>query len=226
VRFLIIASLALVLCWSTNAVAETEHGHGETHAEASGGHGEEHGGGHGGAGIENWFSWSFGEGKKYQNGPFAFAILNFIILLLLLRKFASKPFRDYLQNRHASIKNNLKEAAEMREQARQKLAEMEAKLKNLDREITQIKEHVAKDAQLEKERIIDAARQEAERLVQQADQILDKDLRRTRKLLEAEAVSAAMEAAEKMIKQQITTSDRRRLNEEYFDQILSSGGNQ
>lgn len=83
---------------------------------------------------------------------------------------------------------------------------------------------MAADAQLEKERIIKDAEAEADRIIQQADLTLANELRRAKKTLEAEAVDAAMSAAEKLIKQKVNATDQKRLNEEYFAQISSSGG--
>jgi F-type H+-transporting ATPase subunit b len=184
-----------------------------------------HEGGHpGGGGIENWFSLSFGPGKKHQNGPFAFAILNFVVLVWLVVRFGKKPFVQYLENRHTTIRDNLAESQRMREEAKQRLDEIKGKLQNLEREIAEIKASVRKDAELEKERFIAEAQSQAEALVKSADKALDDELRRARRMLEQEAVSAAMEAAEKLIRQQLNDGDRKRINEEYYQQIANPGG--
>ena len=43
-------------------------------------------------------------------------------------------------------------------------------------------------------------------------------------MLESEAVGAAMEAAEKLIRQKVGDADRKRINEDYYKQIAASGG--
>lgn len=231
-----LAALCIVGLLAAPALAQEHHpapehdpaaehgGHGGHEGQAVDAHGE-HAGAHGGAhGIENWFSFSFGPGKKYQNGPFAFAIINFIILLWIVVRFGKKPFVQFLENRHTTIRDNLAEAQRMREEAQQRLDEIKGKLSNLEREITEIKEAVRKDAELERDRIIADAKNQAEDLVKAADRTLDDELRRARRRLEAEAVSAAMQAAEKMIRQQISDADRKRINEDYYKQIAASGG--
>ncbi len=220
-------TLALLLPAAT-ALAEDPsaeaggEGHGAPAGEA---HGGGHGGGHAVKHLDNWVSFSFGPGKPYQNGPFAFAILNFIILVIVLVKFGGKPFRAYLENRHATIKKDLEEAAQVNAQARAKLDEIEAKLRNVDKEIAELKAVVARDAALEKERIIKAAEDEAERIVKAADETMDRELRRAQRRLEIEAVNAAMTAAEKLIRREVNDGDRKRLNEEYFAQIGQGGSN-
>jgi F-type H+-transporting ATPase subunit b len=201
------------------AHAESGEGHHDPSAQAEGGEGH-----HAVTHLDNWFSLSFGPDKAHKNGPFAFAILNFILLVWIVVKFGRKPFREYLRERHASIKQNLEEASALHQQARAKLDEIESKLKNISREIAEIRESVLQDAELEKTRIIQQAELEAERIVKQADETLKKELHRARRRLEVEAVNAAMQAADKLVRQQVNESDRKRLNEEYFSQILSGGG--
>jgi F-type H+-transporting ATPase subunit b len=199
---------------------------GGAHGAAQGeDHGDAHGGGHAVTHLDNWFSFDFGPGKTYQNGPFGFAILNFIILLWLVARFGRKPFVEHLQSRHATIKKDLEEAAEVNAKARATLDEIAGKLKNLDHEIAEIKANVSRDAALEKERIIKAAEEEAERIVKTADQTMQRELRRAHRRLEIEAVNAAMSAAEKLIRREVNDADRKRLNEEYFAQIGQGGSN-
>jgi F-type H+-transporting ATPase subunit b len=200
-------------------------GHGAPAGEAHGdGHGDAHGG-HGVTHLDNWWSFDFGPGKTHKNGPFGFAILNFIILLWLVGKFGAKPFKAYLETRHSTIKKDLEEAAQVNAQARAKLEEIEAKLRNVDKEIAELKAAVARDAALEKDRIIKAAEEEAERIVKAADETMDRELRRAHRRLELEAVNAAMAAADKLIRKEVNDSDRRRLNEEYFAQLGQGGSN-
>ena len=230
-RLLSLAGLVLLLGPGLPAAAQ-EHAEAPPHEDAdTAGHDghaapQTHAGAHGGhqGRIENWFSLSFGPDKKHKNGPFAFAILNFIILLYLVVRMGKKPFTQYLSNRHTSIRDNLADAQRMRQEARQELDEIKGKLNNLEREIAEIKQGVKKDAELEKERIIADAHSQADALVRAADRTLEDELRRARRMLEAEAVSAAMEAAEKLIRQKIDDDDRKRINEEYYQEIASSGG--
>jgi len=174
--------------------------------------------------LDNWFSLSFGEGKEHQNGPFGFAILNFAVLVAIFVKFGRRPLADYLQQRHVSIRKDMEEASALNREARQKLQEIEGKLASLDSDIAAIKQSVAEDAEREKQHIIKTAEAEAERIVKQADETLVREIRRAHRRLEAEAVDAAMKAAERLIRQRLTPEDRRRLDQEYLAQISSGGG--
>ena len=73
---------------------------GETH------HGDAH---HAPQPLDNWFSLSFGAGKEKQNGPFAFAILNFVVLVWLVVRFGRKPLQSFLRERHTTIRRELED---------------------------------------------------------------------------------------------------------------------
>jgi F-type H+-transporting ATPase subunit b len=215
--------LALVLALAPAGAADAEEHDAKASAVEAEGHGAGHGEAHHPVHLDNWFSFSFGPGKHYQNGPFGFAILNFIILVWLVTKLARKPLAEYLEKRHATIKRDLEEAAELNAQSRSKLDEISVKLGAIDRELAAIKEGAAREAELERERLIRAAEAEAERIVKAADETMQRELRRARRRLEIEAVSAAMTAAEKLVKREVSDADRKRLDDEYFASIAKGG---
>jgi len=214
-------ALSLVGGWAfaeEHRGAEAEAAHGAEHgAEAAGGHGETH---HPKP-LDNWFSLSFGPGKEKQNGPFAFALFNFVVLVGLVVRYGRKPLAGYLRERHRTIRHDLEEAAALHREAQQKLELIDGKLRDLDREIADTKAAVAKDAEDEKQKIIRTAEAEAQRIVHQTEAILKRELRNAQRRLEVEAVESAIRAAEKLIRQKLTDDDRQRLNEDYYKQLAS-----
>ncbi len=233
-----------LLFWSAPGLSQEhgEAGHGHEHGGA--GHGHEHGAGgshddahgddahgggdHGGMAPINWFSFNYGHGArkdgttyKYANPPLGFGIINFAILIILLVKFTRKPISTYLVNRADEVEKALKEAAELRDAAHKKLAEIEARLSDLDGEVQKIKDNVKKDAEEEKVRIIKAAEAESERVIKNAETALQREVRRAQCELEAQAVEQAMRAAEELITKNINAVDKKRLNEEFIAQIAS-----
>jgi F-type H+-transporting ATPase subunit b len=194
------------------------------HAGAHSGHGA----GHPSAKI-NWFSLNYkggclGKDNAHDYPPIGLAIINFALLVFLLVKFARRPLQDYLQQRHERIKNELEEATTLRRKAADQLARVSARLANLDLEIAEIKEGVARDAQEERLRLISSAEKEAERIIEMAEKTMSRELARAKRKLETEAASAAMAAAESILKQQLTDADRRRVYAEYISQ-LKEGSN-
>jgi F-type H+-transporting ATPase subunit b len=232
---LVAVALTLALAVAPGRVLAEEHGAPPAEAEpgheaagAHGEHGDAHGdpGAHGGHAVhlDNWFSFDYGKpDSKYRNGPLLFAIINFAILVWLLVRFTRKPISEYLENRHATIRRDLEQAAELRQQAQRKLQDIEAKIESIDAEIAQIKADVAKDAEQEKLRIIQTAEAEADRIIKSADQTMEREIQRARKKLEGEAVETALRLAEELIRDKINLADRRKMNERYIQQLTASG---
>jgi F-type H+-transporting ATPase subunit b len=217
------AGFLLVGLVARGAIAEAPAGRApaeEAGAEAEGGH---HGGGHEVRHLDNWFSLSFGPDKEHQNGPLAFAILNFVILVWLVLRFAKRPLRHYLVERHIAVQKALFEAQDLKKKATAKLEEIEKKIAGLSAEIASIKESVRADAELEKERIVGAAKAEAERLITEADKTLDREVRKAQRLLEAEAVDNALKNAEKLLRQVVNDADRGRIEEDYLLRLAKEG---
>ncbi len=65
-------------------------------------------------------------------------IINFLILVIVLFKFARKPLGDFLQKRTELIEKTLEEAKEAKEAALKALKEVEGRLKTKDAEIEAI----------------------------------------------------------------------------------------
>jgi F-type H+-transporting ATPase subunit b len=225
-KFIWLAGVTLLLCFLTPRIslAETnvQPAHPDEHAQAPIGAHEAQG--HQTTHLDNWFSFNYGPGKHYQNGPFAFALLNFIILLWVVHRLFSQAVRDYLNRRHSTTRQALEDAAALHQQARQKLDEIENQLKNISTEIEKIKQDVAQDAEIEKINIIKTAEEEAARIIAQTEHKLQQEIRVIHRRLEVEAVNSAIQAANKLIRQQIVETDRKRINEEYLTQISSIGG--
>ena len=72
--------------------------------------------------------------------------------------------------RHDTIKTALDEAAKLREQAADKLAEYEARIKDVDVEIKKLVEGIRADAEADKARILDNAAKQAAQLKKEAEQ--------------------------------------------------------
>lgn len=213
-------SLLVIDAWAAeapHAPAEVGHGHKAAHGSkgAHGHHDTKH---------INWLSWDYGHGKTEANPPFLMAVINFAIVVFALVYLVRKPLGLYLADRHQRIKDDLAAAAELREQARARLDEIDSKLDGLDRQISEIRESVAKDAEAEKERIVADAEREAEAIVDSAERTLHIEVERAKRRLEVGAIQAALQSANKLLQREISAQDQQRLREEYFEQIQDSGG--
>jgi F-type H+-transporting ATPase subunit b len=173
----------------------------------------------------NWFSWDYKAGPeqlpehRHMPPPFFFALVNFAVFLWIMWRLAARPLSDFVRARHTTIRRDLDEAQALHREAEARLNDYQARIAGLDREIDTLIAQVKADAQVEKERIIAEASAQAARLQKDAEAQIDVELRRMQGELKAEAVGAAIAAAETMIKSQAGADDQRRLAERFAGEL-------
>ncbi|HLU68868.1 MAG TPA: F0F1 ATP synthase subunit B [Kofleriaceae bacterium] len=213
-------------------------GHGEAGGHAEKGHGEAHGEGHGahhGAAPPppiNWFQWHTGkdvlggeleEGEEPMAPGLLFAILNFLVFAGLLVKFAGPKLATYLRTRHDSIKDQLSEAARLRQEARDKLEEYNRRIAGVDAEVQKLIGEIRAEAEAEKKAILDQARAQADAMKRDAELRIESEIARARQGLEREVVAAAVAAAEKILRERTTAEDQTRLFDSFIDSLGGGG---
>lgn len=192
---------------------------GSMHKEA--GHGGGHGGGHDAPVIENWWSWDYGPGKSHHHPPFGFALINFVVFLLILRRLIGPSFREMMANRHGDVRKALDRAQTLEKKAQEQLAEYERRTKAVESEVQELLTSLRKQAEAERQRIIAQAETEADKLLKDAESQVRVAIESARRDLERKAGQLAVDLAESLIRQKITDADQRALAERYVAQVES-----
>lgn len=143
--------------------------------------------------------------------PFVFVLINFAILLALLLKIGWPLAQKTARERHDLIKTALDEAARLRQQAADKLADYEARLKAADAEIKQLIDGMRADAKKEEQRILAAAEAQAAQMARDAEQRIAAEIELARAQLTREVTAAAAAATEKLLRDQLTAGDQQKL---------------
>jgi len=143
--------------------------------------------------------------------PFVFVLVNFAILLGLLawkgRPIAQKVARE----RHDLIKTALDEAARLRKQAADKLAEYESRLKAADAQIKDLVEGIRVDAENESKRLLAAAEAQVAQMKRDAEARIAAEIELARAQLTREVTAAAAAATEKLLREKLTAGDQQQL---------------
>jgi F-type H+-transporting ATPase subunit b len=201
-----------------------------------GGHGEHSPGGHHGAAPPppiNWYQWH--TGKDLYGGELhpaeepmppgvLFALLNFAVFVGLLIKFAGPKLGVYLRTRHELVKGQLEEAARLRAEARAKLDEYNRRIAAVDAEVTQLMSDIRAEAEAEKEMILGQARSQAEAMKRDAARRIESEIARARGVLEREVATAAVAAAEKILRERTTPDDQSRMFDTFVDALVEGPG--
>jgi F-type H+-transporting ATPase subunit b len=149
--------------------------------------------------------------EEPMSAPFIFMILNFVILLALLSKLGRPAARKLAAERHDQIKTALEDAAKLRKQAADKLAEYDAQLKALPDEIAKIVAGIRADAEADKQRILEAAERSAAQMKRDAELHIAAEIELARRALTREVTAAATAAAERILREKMTPGDQQTL---------------
>lgn len=126
-------------------------------------------------------------------------ITNFAVIACLIVWAGKKYLPGLFRNRTAAIQKAMQEAQTASAQARQKLAEIEARLQKLDVEIGMMRDAAEKEAAAEEARIKAAAEEDARKIIASAEQEIAAAAKAARRHLTAHAAELAVGLAQKQI---------------------------
>ena len=149
----------------------------------------------------------------------AWPVANFIIFIGVLYYFFNKPFADYLAGRSSSIRKDLVEAAELRNNANAQLASIEQKLQALPGELNALRTRGAEDIKAEEQRIAAQAAADRERLLEQTRREIELQVRLAKKEILEHAADLSVQLATERIRKEITPEDQGRLVDRYLSQV-------
>jgi F-type H+-transporting ATPase subunit b len=172
--------------------------------------------------VPVWASEGGGSGLISVNTSLILQIVNFLILLILLRRFLYRPLVAMLETRTATIQQRLAEAQAAREEAQRQLAEFEVKLQASQAEAQAARERALREAAETRERLMAEARREADRLLQGAQAQIAQEVRRAKGELQAEVGAIATQIAERLIRKSLRDEDHQRIVQEALARMDSA----
>lgn len=162
--------------------------------------------------------------EEPMSPPFVLMLLNFGILLLLLAKYGGPVARKIAVDRHDAIKTALDDAAKLRAQAASKLAEYEARIKDVDAEVKKLVEGIRADAEADKKRILEAAAVQAVAMKRDAEQRIAAEIQLARTQLTKEVTAAAAGATEKLLREKVNPDDQNKLVSTFITNVQTGSG--
>jgi F-type H+-transporting ATPase subunit b len=151
-------------------------------------------------------------------------ILNFLVILYLLNRFAFKPLIHYMDERAARIAKGLEnaEAAERdRELAQQ---EREAALADARKEGQAVIARATKIAEDSRAEILATAKAEAEKLVARAQEEITADREKAMTELREQVADLALAAAGKLVGSEMNAATQRRLVDDFLAEVKPAAG--
>lgn len=148
-------------------------------------------------------------------------ILNFLVLVAILRAVAYKPIVKVMEARSKKIQDTIDQADMDRRAAENLLSENKAKLAAAGKKAEEIIEKAEKEAGLLREERIEATKREIEQMKKAAAEEIERDRLKMQENLKSEVVALSMAAAGKIIEKNLSEKDNEGLIKSFIDKLDS-----
>jgi F-type H+-transporting ATPase subunit b len=155
-------------------------------------------------------------------GNAVWTLVIFVIVVILLGKFAWGPVLALLQQREAFIHKSLSDAKHDRDEAEARLKEYAAKLQSAQREAAAMIEETRRDAERLRGELKERAKAEADTLIKNAERQVQLETARALQQIRKEAVDLSVTIASKLLQRNISKEDNDKLIADALRQIESS----
>nr|WP_251047578.1 F0F1 ATP synthase subunit B [Planococcus sp. ISL-110] len=144
-------------------------------------------------------------------GDILVTLVIFILLMVLLKKFAWGPLMGIMQQREDLIKSEIETAENSRLESHKLLEEQRSLLKDARTQAQEIVENAKKQGEVSREEIITTARAESGRMKESAVQEIANERDKAISAVREEVVALSLLAATKVLEKEISEEDNRQL---------------
>ena len=152
-------------------------------------------------------------------GNMVWTLVIFVLVVVVLGKFAWGPVLALLQQREEFIHKSLSDAKRDRDEAEARLKDYAAKLQSAQAEAVAIIEDARKDAERLREELRQRARTEADTMLKNAERQIEMQTTRAVQQIRREAVDLSVTIASKLLQRNISKEDNEKLIADALKQI-------
>lgn len=149
-----------------------------------------------------------------------FRFINFGIVAFLVYKFAGKRVADLLSGRTKQIEADLTDLDERKEDAQNRLLEVEASIANLEAEKAKILADAKAQGEVMRQAIIEKAEAQAVQIKAQAEIAAAQEAKLAIDAIREELAEKITAAAEDLVKKQLKKKDHEDLVNEYLKKVV------
>ena len=156
-------------------------------------------------------------------GVMALTIVNFLLLVWLLHKFAWKGIIGALEKREQQIQADKDAAAQARQEAKNIKEQLDSKLKEIAAEAAQKMQEAVAVGNAQEEQILAETQRQAEQLIAQAKAQIEAEKNKALSEVRDQVVSTALAAAVKITRQQFNENTAAAVVEEVLQEVKQAG---
>ena len=147
------------------------------------------------------------------------SLANLTILFFILKKFLYKPVSKVLEQRRNEIDKQYDDAANAKQSAEAKDAELTERLANAKSEAEDIVKEAADIAKNRGDKIIEEARATADGIIRQAEVDAELERKRTSESIKTQIIDVSTALAEKMLEREVNADDHKALIDDFISKI-------
>jgi len=151
-------------------------------------------------------------------------VVVFLVLLLVLWKFAWGPILDAVESREQNIQEALDEAARRNREARELLREQKAELAEARHQAQEIVSEGREAGEQVRKEIEEKAREESRQILARARKEIEREKDAALDTIRRESVELAMAAASRLLEKKLDAEEDRELVMDYLDDLVASEG--
>lgn len=152
-------------------------------------------------------------------GLIVWTIITFLLLMFVLKIFAWKPLLTALHNREENIRNSIKYAEQVKQEAERLLEENRRQLAHVEDEAQRILNESRMLGEKLKNEMIDKTSQQARKMIEQARLEIERDKEAALLHLRSEIARLAIQAAEKIIDETLDEEKHRKIVDTYLQSL-------
>lgn len=151
-------------------------------------------------------------------GDIIYQLAMFVVLMLLLKKFAWGPLMGIMKQREEHVANEIDAAEKSRKEAAKLLDEQRSMLKQAREEAQSLIESARKQGDLQREEIISAARAEGERMKEGAKLEIEQQKEKAVAAIREQVAHLSVLVASKVIEKELNAEDQDKLINDYIQE--------
>ncbi|MFS7255263.1 ATP synthase F0 subunit B [Carnobacterium divergens] len=156
-------------------------------------------------------------GESTSAGDTIFVLLAFLLLLLVLKKFAWKPLMGIMEERERQISKNIDSAENSRIEANRLAVEGKEKMDETRNEALTILNNARENGERIKRDMLEKAKEDAERIKAEAQLDIEIEKQKAIESVKSDVSQLSMEIAAKLIGKELTSEGHAALIDEYIE---------
>ena len=153
------------------------------------------------------------------------ACIAFLIIFFIMSKFAWPMVLKMMEDRESKIQGDLDAAEQAKEQAKANAKAYEERIDQAEREAAEIVAQAKREAEEERARILAKAQKDAAATIAKARDAVESERKKALVQLSGSVVDLSVEIASKIVGNDLTDAQHRRLAERYLAEVGSTNGN-